>query len=152
MKRRCPHCQETTISLGALWKGEFRNRAVVCMNCGKSIRSRHSQSWLKPIADVPAMMLADVILLFLVALVASTYFGAAGAGAAVVATIALSVALLTLTPLVFPLQIVRSEPEEKWTARYPRIAFIRACFLILVWIGFLTLAIIFIVRMIAALL
>ena len=97
------------------------------------------------------MLFADAILLFLGALIALAHFGTIGAGAAVLATIALSVALLTLTPLVFPLQIVNPEPEEKWTPKYPRIAFIRACFLYsLVWIGFLTLGLIFIVRMITA--
>lgn len=98
------------------------------------------------------MMLADVVLLFLVALIASTYFGMVGAGAAVVVTIALSVALLTLIPLAFPLQIVSPKPDEKWTPKYPRIAFVRACFLILVWIGMIVLAGVFIARMILALL
>jgi len=105
---------------------------------------------LAPIADIPAMMLADVILLFLVALIASTHFGTTGAGAAVIATIALSVALLTLTPLVFPLHIVSPEPEERLTPKYPRIAFVRACFLSLVWIGMIVLAGVLVVRMIAA--
>ena len=150
MKRRCPHCREPTIGVGALWRGEFRYRPVVCTNCGKSIRSGHSGSWLRPIADIPAMLLADGILLFLVALIALAHFGTVGASAAILATIALSVALLTLTPLVFPLQIVSPEPEERLAPKYPRIAFVRACFLSVVWIGVIVLVGVFVVRIIAA--